>query len=104
MRRRLTVTGASENIDGGVEKNHVEEEPPKQARKNKVRHSKSYTDAEYSFKRWILKLFFSAAFPFFVWAILIFVVLQSPVTTCSPLRCHGIFGRIQERTRPLQSS
>lgn len=37
MRRRLTVTGSSECIDGGVEKNHVEEEPPKQVRKNKVR-------------------------------------------------------------------
>ena len=37
MRRRLTVTGASENIDGGVEKDHVEEEAPKVATKNKVR-------------------------------------------------------------------
>ena len=36
MRRRLTVTGASETIDGGVQKNHVEEEAPKVAKKNKV--------------------------------------------------------------------
>jgi hypothetical protein len=37
MRRRLTVTGASETIDGGVQKNSAEEEPPTVATKNKVR-------------------------------------------------------------------
>jgi hypothetical protein len=37
MRRRLTVTGSSETIDGGVQKNHVEEELPKAQNKKKVR-------------------------------------------------------------------
>ena len=37
MRRRLTVTGSSETIDGGVQKNHAEEETAKAQTKKKVR-------------------------------------------------------------------
>ena len=36
MRRRLTVTGSSETIDGGVQKNHAEEETAKAQTKKKV--------------------------------------------------------------------
>lgn len=37
MRRRLTVTGSSETIDGGVQKDHAEEETAKAQTKKKVR-------------------------------------------------------------------
>lgn len=48
MRRRLTVTGASETIDGGVQKNHVEEEAPKVAKKNKLQAAVRCAVTEYS--------------------------------------------------------
>lgn len=47
MRRRLTVTGASETIDGGIQKNNAEEEPPTVAKKNKVRCWNAAADRQY---------------------------------------------------------
>jgi len=48
MRRRLTVTGSSETIDGGVQKNHVEEEPAKVQPKKKLQAAVRCAVTEYS--------------------------------------------------------